>query len=297
MDLRQLRYFVTVARTRHFGRAAEELHIAQSPLSQAIRQLESHLGTPLFERTTRRVDLTAAGETLLPEAVRILESVSAARDQVSRVAAGDLGALRVGATGLATYRHVPDLVRRLSAALPGLALSFRTEMLTPDLEAALTDHRIDLAVLRPPVRDESLRTHVLAREGLVLAEPAASPTPGADPVGLADLADADFVVYAAPGSVVGAAADRACRAAGFVPRHTHEATQTSTVLALVAAGLGVALLPESVLAVTVEGVRYRPLADTGVTTDVALGWRSDDPSPALARALAVLLRPPQETHP
>ncbi|GLZ53065.1 LysR substrate-binding domain-containing protein [Actinomycetospora sp. NBRC 106378] len=288
MDLRQLRYFVTVARTRHFGRAAEQLHIAQSPLSQAIRQLESHLGAPLFERTTRRVDLTAAGEALLPEAVRILESVSAARDQVSRVAAGDLGSLRVGATGLATYRHVPELVRRLAGAVPGLALTFRTEMLTPDLEAALTDHRIDLAVLRPPVGDGSLCTHVLAREGLVLAEPTSGPALEGL-VDLADLADADFVVYAAPGSVVGAAADRACRAAGFVPRHTHEAGQTSTVLALVAAGLGVALLPESVLAVTVEGVRYRPLADTGVTTDVALAWRADDPSPALARALAVLL--------
>ncbi|MCD2188665.1 LysR family transcriptional regulator [Actinomycetospora soli] len=294
MDLRQLRYFVTVARTRHFGRAAEELHIAQSPLSQAIRQLESHLGAPLFERTTRRVDLTAAGEALLPEAVRILESVSAARDQVSRVAAGDLGSLRVGATGLATYRHVPDLVRRLSTALPGLALTFRTEMLTPDLEAALADHRIDLAVLRPPVRDESLRTHVLARERLVLAVPEAFPTTGAAAaVDLAALADADFVVYAAPGSVVGAAADRACRAAGFVPRHTHEAGQTSTVLALVAAGLGVALLPESVLAVSVSGVRYHPLTSGEVTTDVALAWRSDDPSPALARALAVLL----EEHP
>ncbi|WP_433801357.1 LysR family transcriptional regulator [Actinomycetospora sp. CA-084318] len=297
MDLRQLRYFVTVARTRHFGRAAEELHIAQSPLSQAIRQLESHLGAPLFERTTRRVDLTAAGEALLPEAVRILESVSAARDQVSRVAAGDLGSLRVGATGLATYRHVPDLVRRLSSALPGLALTFRTEMLTPDLEAALADHRIDLAVLRPPVRDESLDTHVLARERLVLAVPSTFPTTsstpdGAAPVDLAELADADFVVYAAPGSVVGAAADRACRAAGFVPRHTHEAGQTSTVLALVAAGLGVALLPESVLAVSVSGVRYHALTSSEVTTDVALAWRSDDPSPALARALAVLLEEP-----
>src|SRR3954468_24808641 len=113
MEVRQLRYFVTVAHTRHFGRAAEQLHIAQSPLSQAIRQLESHLGAPLFERTTRRGDLTAAGEALLPEAVRIVASLDAARDQVGRVAAGALGRLRVGATGLATYRHVPELVRRL----------------------------------------------------------------------------------------------------------------------------------------------------------------------------------------
>jgi DNA-binding transcriptional LysR family regulator len=294
VELRQLRYFVTVARTRHFGRAAEQLHIAGSPLSQAIRQLESHLGTPLFERTTRRVDLTPAGEALLPEAVRILESVGAAREQVSRVAAGDLGRLRIGSTALATYRHVPELVRRLGDELPGLALRFRTEMLTPALEAALTDHRIDLAVLRPPVGDDdAIATRVLARERLVLAVPPAWDGPGggsADTVALGDLADEEFVVYSAPGSVVGAAADRACRGAGFVPRRTHEADQTSIVLALVAAGLGVALLPESVLAVTVDGVRYRELADCDVTADVALAWRREDPSPVLEKALAVLGR-------
>ncbi len=291
MELRQLRYFVTVARTRHFGRAADQLHIAGSPLSQAIRQLESHLGTPLFERTTRRVDLTPAGEALLPEAVRILESVGAAREQVSRVAAGDLGRLRIGSTALATYRHVPELVRRLGDELPGLALRFRTEMLTPALEAALTDHRIDLAVLRPPVGDDdAIATRALARERLVLAVPATWQGPGEGPVALGDLADEEFVVYSAPGSVVGAAADRACRGAGFVPRRTHEADQTSIVLALVAAGLGVALLPESVLAVTVDGVRYRDLADCDVTADVALAWRRDDPSPVLEKALAVLGR-------
>jgi DNA-binding transcriptional LysR family regulator len=291
MEVRQLRYFVTVARTRHFGRAAEQLHIAQSPLSQAIRQLESHLGTPLFERTTRRVDLTAAGEALLPEAVRILESVGAAREQVSRVAAGDLGRLRIGATALATYRHVPDLVRRLGAELPNLTLRFRSEMLTPALEAALVDHRIDLAVLRPPVGDGSIATRLLARERLVLAAPPGWGGGSADgAVALADLADEDFVVYSAPGSVVGAAADRACRGAGFVPRRTHEADQTSIVLALVAAGLGVALLPASVLAVTVDGVRYRELTGCDVTVDVALAWRREDPSPALEKALAALAR-------
>ena len=313
METRQLRYFVAVAETRHFGRAAERLQIAQSPLSQAIRQLEAQLGAPLFERTTRRVDLTAAGEALLPEAVRILASLDAARDQVGRVAAGALGRLRIGATGLATYRHVPELVRRLTADLPGLELAFSTDMLTPSLEAALADHRIDLAVLRPPVTDAGLAHHVLARERLVLAVPAdhrlaTGPTPGGEgrprsvhapaPVPLAELADLahdDFVVYAAPGSVVGEAAARACRAAGFTPRRTHDADQTSIVLALVAAGVGVALLPSSVLAVAVEGVRYLEIHELDeadpVTTDVALAWRRDDPQPALARALAVLCRP------
>jgi DNA-binding transcriptional LysR family regulator len=296
METRQLRYFVAVAETRHFGRAAEALRIAQSPLSQAIRQLESQLGAPLFERTTRRVDLTAAGEALLPEAVRILASLDAARDRVGRVAAGALGRLRVGATGLATYRHVPELVRRLAAELPGLALTFTTDMLTPGLETALAEHRIDPAVLRPPVSDPGLDHHLLAREHLVLAVPSGHRLAGSEgrprsprPVLLADLADDDFVVYAPPGSVVGEAAARACRAAGFTPRRTHEADQTSIVLALVAAGVGVALLPSSVLAVAVEGVRYVELEDPDpVTTDVALAWRRDDPQPALARALAVL---------
>ena len=316
MDLRQLRYFVTLAETRHFGRAAERLHMAQSPLSQAIRQLEGQVGATLFERTTRRVDLTAAGEALLPEAVRILASVSAARDQVARVAAGDLGRLRIGTTGLANYRHVPALVARLTAELPGLTLRFSSEMLTPDLEAALADHRIDLAVLRAPVADPDLDAHLLAREHLVLVVPASRDlgnvsgvplqtpddssaaehadrgTPLTSPgVRLADFADEEFVVYSAPGSVVGAAADRACRAAGFVPRSTFAADQTSIVLALVAAGAGVALLPESVLALRVEGTRYLAIVDPPareLTTDVALAWRRDDPSPALARALAVL---------
>jgi DNA-binding transcriptional LysR family regulator len=322
VETRQLRYFVAVAETRHFGRAAERLHIAQSPLSQAIRQLESQLGAPLFERTTRRVDLTVAGEALLPEAVRILASLDAARDQVGRVAAGALGRLRVGATGLATYGHLPALVRRLDEELPGLALSFTTEMLTPALEAALTAHTIDLAVLRLPVADPTLAHHLLARERLVLAAPAGhrlaerseghpdcvrrsegrlrSPrtAPTVRLADLSDLADEDFVVYSAPGSVVGEAAARACRAAGFTPRHTHEADQTSIVLALVAAGAGVALLPSSVLAVRVEGVHYVELDDPGpVTTDVALAWRRHDPRPALARALEVLCRPHADDDP
>jgi DNA-binding transcriptional LysR family regulator len=140
------------------------------------------------------------------------------------------------------------------------------------------------------VRRSDLAVHLLARERLVLAVPAAHrlARKPEEAVRLADLAGDDFVAYSAPGSVVGDAAARACHAAGFSPRHAHEADQTSIVLALVAAGLGVALLPASVLAVTVDGVRYRELAGCDVTADVALAWRRDDPSPALEKALAVL---------
>lgn len=287
MDLRQLRYFVAVAEARHFGRAAERLHIAQSPLSQAIRQLEAHLGARLLERTTRRVEVTAAGEALLAEARRILASVDAARVQVEHVAAGHLGEVRCGVTGLAAYSYLPRLVRLLADELPGLSLSMRTDMLTPDQEHALLAHEIDLGILRLPVASSALSTRLLARERFVLVVPRAHRLAAAGQVRLADLAGEDFVVYDAPGTVVGAAAERACRAAGFVPRRAQRAGATSVVLALVAAGAGVTLLPESVRALGLADVRYLPVTDD-ITTDVALAWRTDDPAPALARLLDVV---------
>lgn len=301
MDLRQLRYFVTVAETRHFGQAAERLHIAQSPLSQAIRQLEAHLGTPLFDRTTRRVDLTAAGEALRPEAIRILESVAAARQQVEHVAAGHIGSVRCGVTGLATYSQLPRLVRLLTEKLPGLTLSFSTDMLTPAQEQALLDHRIDVGVLRPPVSSPALCWRTLARERFVVAVSREHPLAGSAPIPLGDLRDEAFVLYSAPGSVVDAAVGRACRAAGFAPRRTHSAGETSVVLALVAAGVGVALLPESVLALSVDDVRYVRVTDD-VHVDLALAWRRDDPSAAVARLVetvedAGLLDGPAEPAP
>ena len=272
METRQLRYFVAVAETRHFGRAAEALRIAQSPLSQAIRQLESQLGAPLFERTTRRVDLTAAGEALLPEAVRILASLDAARDQVGRVAAGALGRLRVGATGLATYRHVPELVRRLDrrAARPRADVHHRHAHPGPGDGPGGAPHRPrGPAPAGAPTPASTTtcspastwcwpcRRATGSRGARDARLRGSSEAPSLPRRALADLADDDFVVYAPPGSVVGEAAARACRAAGFTPRRTHEADQTSIVLALVAAGVGVALLPSSVLAVAVEGVQLR----------------------------------------
>src|SRR3954454_10218058 len=111
MELRQLRYFVAVARTRHFGQAAEQLHMAQSPLSQAIRQLESQIGATLFDRTTRRVDLTAAGEAFLRDAERILDALEDAQARVRYMGEGSTGLLRIGSTGLAAYRQLPQLAR------------------------------------------------------------------------------------------------------------------------------------------------------------------------------------------
>ncbi|MBM7808504.1 DNA-binding transcriptional LysR family regulator [Geodermatophilus bullaregiensis] len=287
MEIRQLHYFVTVARTRHFGRAAERLHMAQSPLSQAIRQLENQLGVPLFTRTTRRVELTPAGEALLQDAERILDSIEAARTRVQLVGAGNAGLLRVGSTGLAALRQLPQLARIAAREVPGLVLRFQPNLLTPAQEAALEEDRIDLAVLRPPLRSPGLSSRLITRERLLLAVPRSHRLAGEEPVGLAELRDEEFVVYGVPHSVVDTVVTQACLSAGFLPRRTHQAAETSVMLTLVAAGLGVALLPEAARALHVEGVRLVPVADD-VHIDLALAWRSADPSPALARLLEAL---------
>jgi DNA-binding transcriptional LysR family regulator len=287
MEIRQLRYFVTVARTRHFGQAAEQLHMAQSPLSQAIRQLESQIGATLFHRTTRRVDLTTAGEAFLRDALRILDAADAAVERVGRIGEGRSGFLRVGTTGLAAYKQLPQLARISARELPDIELRFVPDLLTPASEAALAENRIDLALLRPPTAGADVATRLITRERLVLAVPAAHRLAGDEPVGLDELRDEDFVVYGTRDSVVDAATTHACFGAGFLPRRAHEVTETSVMLTLVAAGLGVALLPESVLALRVEGVRYVTVADD-VHVDLALAWRADDDDPALAALLGAL---------
>lgn len=287
MEIRQLRYFVAVAQTRHFGQAAERLHMAQSPLSQAIRQLESQVGATLFNRTTRRVDLTPAGAALLRDALRILASVDSAQERVQRIGDGHSGLLRVGCTGLAAYKQLPQLARIAARELPGLILRFVPDLLTPAQESALAEDRIDLAVLRPPLRRPGLASRLIARERFVLAVPVQHRLAGDEPVALDELRDEDFVVYEARDSVVDAAITQACLAVGFLPRRAHEVAETSVMLTLVAAGLGVALLPESALAVRVEGVRFVTVADDAYV-DLALAWPADDVGPALLRLLEVL---------
>jgi DNA-binding transcriptional LysR family regulator len=287
MELRLLRYFVAVAHTRHFGQAAERLHMAQSPLSAAIRQLESQLGATLFDRTTRRVELTAAGTALLADAEHILQSVEAAQARVQLVAAGSTGLLRIGATGLAAFRQLPALARIAARETPGLVLRFSPDLLTPAQELALVQDRIDLAVLRPPLRAAGLSSRLIVRERLVLALPRHHRLAGGEPVELTELREEAFVVYGVPDSIVDTIVTQACLGAGFLPRQAHEAAQTSIMLTLVAAGLGVALLPESATALGVDGVRFEPIAED-VRIDLALAWRTDDRSPALAVLLEAL---------
>ncbi len=287
MELRHLRYFVVVAEECHFGRAAARLHIAQPPLSQQIRQLESDLGVALFMRTTRKVELTPAGERYLERARAILASVDAAAAEAGRVAEGEQGRLAIGFTGSATYELLPSLVRVLRAELPWIDLDLKGEMLTPDQVTALLEKTLDLGFLRPPVRHSDIEVRVVRREPLVAVLPQAHPLAARPAVRLAALRDEPFITYPSHHrSVVYEAVLDACEDAGFTPARTQEVAETSTLVSFVAAGLGVALVPASVQHLQITGARYLPLAGTTREVELALAARAGDRSPHLARVRA-----------
>ena len=273
MELRHLRYFVAVAETCHFGRAAERLHMAQPALSQAIRQLEGQLGAPLFTRTTRHVALTAAGEYLLVEARRILASLDAAGAGVQRIAEGRRGLVRVGFTGAAVFSQLPRVARTLERDLPEVALEVQADQLTPQLCDGLREGSIDLAVLRPPATGDGIVVRTIAVEPLVLALPADHHLVGAPEISVADLRSEGFVLYSTPDSAVNEAILRVCRAAGFTPRREHVAPGTVVLLALVAAGLGIGLVPASAKALPLDGLVFADVVDAG-SIDLALAWRA-----------------------
>jgi DNA-binding transcriptional LysR family regulator len=287
VELRHLRYFVAVAETRHFGRAAARLHLAQPALSQSVRQLEAELGAPLLLRTTRQVSLTPAGEFFLEQARGVLTAVEDGARGVGRIAEGRLGLVRIAFTGTAAFSQLPRIARLVKQELPGVALEIHADLLTPAQTEGLLAGRLDLGVLRLPVGTDRLAVRTLAVEHLVLALPADHPLTAEPAIALPDLRREDFITYAEDHSAVNEALHRTCREAGFAPRVEHRAPGTAVLLALVAAGLGVSLVPESVRALPLAGVVFRDVAGTALT-ELGLARRADDDSPLVTRVLEVL---------
>ncbi|MER7302624.1 LysR substrate-binding domain-containing protein [Nocardioides sp. NPDC127514] len=287
MELRHLRYFAAVAETCHFGQAAAQLHIAQPALSQAIRQLESELDVTLFTRTTRQVSLTPAGEFLRTEAARVLAAVDDSVRGVRRIGAGRHGLVRLGLTGTASFSHLPGIARVVKRELPEVALEIHADLLTPAQCERLQSGALDLGVLRPPATGEGLTLRTLEVEPLALAIPVDHRLAVEPVVALADLRTEPFVAYSARDSAVNEAVLRSCREAGFVPRREHEAPSTAVLLALVAAGLGVAVLPASVRALPLEGVVFRDLLDAG-SVELSLAYRTDDDNPVVDAVIEIL---------
>ncbi|MGI6797242.1 LysR substrate-binding domain-containing protein [Gordonia sihwensis] len=289
MELRHLRYYVAVAEECHFGRAAQRLHIAQPPLSQQIKQLEADLGVVLLNRSTRKVELTEAGRRYLDRAKEILASVDAAAQEANRVAVGEVGRVAIGFTGSATYHMLPAIARTLRVELPDIELDLQGEMLTPRQAAALHDGTIDLGFLRPPVHDRLLRYEVVTTEPMIAVIPRAHRLAEEDSIEIADLADEVFVTYAGfSRSVVFEVVVDACQRAGFTPTIRHEVGETAALVSFVAAGLGVALVPQSVQHMQITGAVYVPLHGEVPTVELAMAMRSEPPSPHLERVLTCL---------
>lgn len=287
MDLRQLRYFDAVADLCHFGQAAERLHLAQPALSQAIRRLESDLGVQLFTRTTRSVELTDAGAFFHQEVRRILGDLDASVTGARNIATGHSGLLRLGFTGTSAYTQMSRLTRLIRAVHPAVALEVQTDLLTPTQVELLLDGRLDLGVLRSPVLEDGIETRHILDEPLILALPADHRLAQESGLEIADLAPEDFVAYADTRSVVYEAMVTSCRRAGFTPTITQRAVSTAASLALVGAGLGVTLAPESVRSMQLQGVVFRDVQGAdGI--DLSLAWRTDEPSPLVSSVLDTL---------
>ena len=288
MELRHLRYFVAVAEERHFGRAAQRLHMAQPPLSTQIRQLEDELGLPLLTRTTRRVELTAAGAAYLERARDIIRAVDAAGEEASRIAAGQVGRLRVGCVGSATYSLLPTLARTLRAELPDVEFAFQGEMLSPDQAAALRDGSLDLGLMRPLSDAGGLTVTDVRRERLLVAVPRGHRLADRRRLRVQDLAAEGIVLHAGGGrSAMHDLVQVLFGEAGLEPTVVHEVAETSTLVTFVAAGLGIAVVPEPTAALAVPGLVYVPLVGAA-RVELVAATRAGDENPVLARALALL---------
>jgi DNA-binding transcriptional LysR family regulator len=292
MELRHLRYFVAVAEELNFTRAAKRLGINQPPLSAQIRQLEKELGTQLFRRRTRGVELTDAGKLLLEEARVILSQVERAKTSVKRRARGETGRLIIGSAG-ATYFHplIPQIIREYGCKYPDVILAPQASN-TALLLARLCAGRVDMAfVWRPLAEDADLSIETLVDDDTVIAVPARHVLGNAASAPLAALAKEVFVMFPRELNPYGYdALIAACERAGFTPVIGTRAPQLVSVMPLVAAGLGVSVVPRSVSHISVEGVHYLNIEGGGPRMEICVAHRRDDRSPAVQNFVAVARR-------
>ncbi|MCX7372110.1 MAG: LysR substrate-binding domain-containing protein [Alphaproteobacteria bacterium] len=264
LDLRQLRYFVAVAEEGHITRAAERLGMQQPPLSQQIKALEGQLGLLLFRRKARGVELTESGQVLLEEARAILARLEQAERATLRTARGEQGKLHVGIAPTAPFHpFVPGVIRAFRQAYPNVEVML-DECLSRQAVQGLKEARLDAAFVRAELTDAELTLHRLFEEPMVVALPAGhalAQRAGAEPRPLSDFAQDSFIAFArveGPGMFDATLA--ACLRAGFTPRLGQEAPRITSTLGLVAAGLGVAIVPASISRIAMDGVAYCELA-------------------------------------
>lgn len=291
IELRHLRYFIAVAEELHFGRAAERLHMAQPPLSQQIRQLETALGFQLFHRTKRTVQLSDAGKIFLPECRQVFRQLEQAVRVGQQASRGEMGQLVVGFVSSAAYNVLPPILNRFRQHFPAIDLVLK-ELTTDQQLQWLRERRIDVGFLRPPIDDDAIALTTILREPLVVALPESHPLAVQPQVSLPSLAREPFILFPrllAPGlydQIISL-----CQQSDFSPRVVQEATQMQTIVSLVAAEIGIAIVPVSLQNLQRAGVVYRHLLEPTPEAAIALVWRQSDRSPVVERFLQVAQQP------
>lgn len=287
MELRHLHYFIAVAEELHFSRAAERLCISQPPLSQQIRSLEDELGIKLFERTKRNVQLTEAGKVFLERSYLVLAQLEQAIAATQQIGRGEIGRLAIGFVDSAMYTLLPEILRVFRSQFPAVELQLY-ELTTQEQIEALHHKQVDIGIVRSAISEPGLSVECLLPELLVLALPETHPLSAQTQLSLSTLADESFILFPAKmGPVFYKQIINMCQQAGFRPKVAQEAVQMQTIIGLVAAGLGIAIVPDSLQNFHRSGVIYRPLQEQIPETGLYLAWRQHDSSPVISAFLGL----------
>ena len=276
MELRHLRYFIAVAEELHFTKAAERLHIAQPPLSQQIQQLEAELKVKLFHRQTKRqVQLTEAGKVFLQEAYQLLVQLETAVALTQRIGRGQTGRLRIGFTSLVIYDLLPLILQQFHEQFQEVELVLR-ELTTSQQEQALKDSLIHVGFAHPPLEDDTLSYKCIHKQTLVVALPSTHSLAQQKQISVRSLLNEPLIVfprYLAPGlydQIMSLFGQENCQ-----PNITQSAIQMQTIIALVSARMGVAIVPSSLQNLQRPGVAYRPIVEQVPVIETAVIWQPE----------------------
>src|SRR5918997_2173160 len=281
MELRHLRYFLAVAEGLHFGRAAARVHIAQPPLSKQIQQLEQEIGVQLFKRTKRSVELTNAGKIFQREALGILKSLENAVKKARLASWGDTGWLSIGFIASSTYDVLPIILKEFKKRHPEVELVLQ-EIQSSEQNQALREGRIHVSFARFPKSESGLVFETIYSEQLVAALPQAHPLNKKRSLKLTDLANEPFILQPHPPSPHVDNTMQIFANAGLTPQIVQTVEEIHTALGLVAAGIGITLLPSSIQIRQNRGIEYRNLINPTPVLEMKMGYRADESSPALA---------------
>jgi DNA-binding transcriptional LysR family regulator len=277
MDLRQLRYFIAVAEERSFTVAARRLNISQPPLSQHIQSLEAALGTQLLYRTSRKVELTQAGEALLARARAIQQQIKLAEDEVRSIGAGLVGTLDIGATGSILRGRLADLLAAYRKDAPSVKMTVHEQ--APALQiAALLNRTTNISLNRSIPTEHLLRSELAWSEEVVVAMQKTHPLARRKRIALGDLASEDQIILQPESSQFARYIQKCCVDAGFLPRVSQQVVDAQSVPSLIAAGFGIALVPQSIARFTTDEIVFRPIRPSPPSADVFLVFRKDETS-------------------